>query len=89
MNEILGLNGDSLALDKIALMLGTSGDWNGADLLDSIADVINGSRPNVDLERDQFLAAFFEQRKYDPTGLRATVDYVAEPSDDVIGGAPW
>lgn len=76
---------DQLALDRIALMLGTADDWDGADMLESIATVINGRRPSVDLDRDEFLAEFRIWRGYDPEAVRETRDYVAEPSD-TIGG---
>lgn len=76
---------DRIALDKIALMLGTADDWDAADMLESIAAVVNERRPSVDLGRDEFLAEFRIWRGYDPEAVRETRDYVAEPSD-TIGG---
>jgi len=39
-------NDDTLAIDKIATLLGTSDDWKGADYLEMIAGIVGSVRPH-------------------------------------------
>lgn len=74
-------NRDVMAIDKIAIMLGTRAEWSGADMLESIANIIGTVRPHPGDSADTYLDDFAAVRGFDPATIGWLRGYISDEDD--------